>query len=270
MQKSKKNLITFFMICFFLSTVQYSVYAGKKLTGRQIMLKAEKENKTKDQVALMTMEIRRGNSKRVRKLKMWMKNDKNDNDKTLIRFLWPADVKRSGFLKIEHSNRDDDMWLYLPVLKKTRRIASSGKSGRFMGSDFAYADMGSGKTENYKYKLIGTEKIDEKECYVIEAVPANEKTKKDDGYSKKIIWVRKDIFLQIQQKFYDKDGDYLKIMQSSRIKKIQGTNIRMATHIIMSDMQKEGNKTVIEYGEIKVNTKISDKYFTQRYLLRER
>ncbi len=268
--QSKKFLIYFIMICFFSIAAQYSVYAEEKLTGRQIMLKAEKENKTKDQIALMTMEIRRGKYKRVRKLKMWMKNDKNDNDKTLIRFLWPADVKRSGFLKIEHSNRDDDMWLYLPVLKKTRRIASSGKSGSFMGSDFAYADMGTSKIDNYKYKLTGTEKIDEKECYVIEAVPSSEKIKKDDGYSKKIVWVRKDIFLQIQQEFYDKDGDYLKIMKSSRIKKIQGTKVWMATHIIMSDMQKEGNKTVIEYGEIKLNTGVLNKYFTQRYLLRGR
>ena len=139
-----------------------------------------------------------------------------------------------------------------------------------MGSDFSYADMGSGKLDDYTYTLAGNETIDGKDCYILEAIPSTEKIKKDEGYSKKIIWVRKDIFYPVQQQYYDKKGEYLKMMQSSVLQEIEGAGVWIATHIVMVNVQKKGNETVMELEEIEVNTGIPDEFFTQRNLTKER
>ncbi len=270
MKLNKIILIFLIVICFFAVSMQFPVYADQDLTSRQIMEKVEEENDTEDSTYLLIMEIRRGSSKRVRKMKMWMKSDEQGNDRSLIRFIWPAQVKGTGFLTIEHSDRDDDQWLYLPALKKVRRIASSKKSGSFMGSDFSYADMGTGDIDNYSYKLIGSEEIDGNDCYIIEETPATEKIKKDEGYSKKITWVRKDIFCLAQVKFYDRHGNYLKIMKMSNFKKIEEADVWVAMHVVMTNEQKKGSETVVTYDEIEVNTGIPDEFFTQRYLSKEK
>ncbi len=268
--KTKKGiLMSLTMLCFLTAAIQFPVYGDQNLTARQIMQKVDEENKTDDSTYLLTMEIRRGNSKRVRKMKMWIKSDEQGNDRSLIRFTHPADVKGTGFLTIEHSDRDDDQWLYLPALKKVRRIASSSKGGSFMGSDFSYADMRAGDINNYHYKLTGSEVIDGNDCYVIEETPATEEIKKDEGYGKKITWVRKDIFCAVQVKYYDNHGNYLKIMKFRDFKELEEAGVWIATHAVMIDEQKKGNETVISYDEIEVNTGISDDFFTQRYLTKE-
>jgi outer membrane lipoprotein-sorting protein len=268
--KTKKGILTSLaMLCFLTAAIQFPVYGDQALTARQIIQKADQENRTADSTYLLTMEIRRGNSKRVRKMKMWMKSDDQGNDRSLIRFTHPADVKGTGFLTIEHSDRDDDQWLYLPALKKVRRIASSKKGGSFMGSDFAYADMSAGDIDDYNYKLMSSEMINGNDCYVIEETPATEKIKKDEGYGKKITWVRKDIFHRVQVKYYDKHGNYLKVMNLSGFKELEEAGVWIATHVVMINEQKKGNETVITYDEIEVNTGISDDFFTQRYLAKE-
>jgi len=251
------------------AAIQFPVYGDQHLTARQIMQKADEDNRTADSTYLLTMEIIRGDSRRVRKMKMWIKSDDQGNDRSLIRFTHPADVKGTGFLTIEHSGRDDDQWLCLPALKKVRRIASSSKGGSFMGSDLSYADMSAGHIDDYSYKLIGSEVIDGNNCYVIEETPATEEIKKDEGYGKKITWVRKDIFSTVQVKYYDKHGNYLKIMKFSDFKELKEAGVWIATPVVMIDEQKKGNETVITYDEIEVNTGISDDFFTRRYLAKE-
>ncbi len=270
MKTKKRIFMSLIVICFLTVSTQFPLYAEPDLTGREIMQKADEENDTDDSTYLLTMEIRRGNSKRVRKMKMWMKSDEQGNERSLIRFIWPAQVKGTGFLTIEHSDRDDDQWLYLPALKKVRRIASSKKGGSFMGSDFAYADMGGGSIDDYTYKLVGSEVIDGNDCYVVEETPATEKIKKDEGYSKKITWIRKDIFYRAQVKYYDKHGNYLKIMKLSDFRKIEEADVWLATYIITTNEQKKGNETAVTYDEIEVNTGIPDDFFTQRYLVKEK
>ena len=248
--------------------IQSPVYAEGELTARQIMEMAEKENKTEDRTYLMSMEIRRGKAKRIRELKMWAKTNEMGNDRSMIIFHWPKEVKGTGFLTVEHTGRDDDLWLYLPAIKKVRRIASSSKGGNFMGSDFSYADIGSGNLDDYTYTLSGTETLDGNICYIIEAIPGSEKIKKNEGYSKKIIWVRKDIFYPIQQKYFDKKGYYLKIMKSHSLKKIEEAGVWIAAHIVMANAQKKDSETIMELKEIEVNTGIPDDFFTQRNLTR--
>ena len=114
---------------------------------------------------------------RVRSLKKFAK-DKGVDTLSIIYFLKPNDVKNTAFLTYDYkdSNRDDDQWLYLPALKKTKRIASTDKSGSFMGSDFSYADMTDRNVEDYNYKIKKETVVRGKDVWILEVIPKTQKT----------------------------------------------------------------------------------------------
>ena len=107
----------------------------------------------------------------------------------LIRFLYPPDVKGTGFLVIEHSDRDDDMWLYLPTLRKSRRKLASSKKDSFLGTEFSYGDITGPSVSEYNYRMKEEKENEQTACHVIEAVPATEDILSDYGYSKRIDYV---------------------------------------------------------------------------------
>ena len=136
--------------------------------------------------SVMTLKDRNGNiSKRFMRSKTLEMKD--DGDKNLIIFDEPKDVKGTALLTFTHRTEEDDQWLYLPALKRVKRISSSNKSGPFMGSEFAYEDITSEEVEKYTYKYIRDEKYDSLDCFVIERYPVDKRS----GYSKQIVWLDK-------------------------------------------------------------------------------
>jgi len=245
-----------------------NISLGLDLSAREIMKKNDQQQKTDDeQLELVMRLINKKGKERVRKVTQITKTDTDDNQKFLIRFLSPADVKGTGLLTIEHKDRNDDQWLYLPALKKVRRISASDQSDNFMGSDFAYEDLGTEEMENYDYSLIKSEILDGVECYVIKAVPNNDREKKESGYSKREIWIRKDNFVAIQIKYYDKKGEFLKIFKASDIRLIEGTD-KWRTHQMTMENVKTKHKTVLIFNNFAINKGIKDSLFTERYLRR--
>ena len=130
---------------------------------------------------------------------------KNNSKKQILWFTKPADDKGVAFLKIEHKNKDDEMRLWLPAFKRTRRISSKTKSDSFMGSDMSYEDMTSRNSKEYEYKIIGEEKIDTLDCYILQSIP-----KKKSEYSKHITWVTKETILPIKEHSFDNNDTHLK------------------------------------------------------------
>ncbi|MFQ5637897.1 MAG: outer membrane lipoprotein-sorting protein [bacterium] len=241
---------------------------SQELTAREIMQKNDQQRKAADErVELVMKLINKKGKERSRKVTQVTKTDASDNEKYLIRFLAPADVKGTGLLTIEHSGQDDDQWLYLPALRKVRRISASDQSDSFMGTDFAYEDLGNEELEEYEYTLVKTEDVDGFECYLIEATPNNDKKKKSSGYSKREIWIRKDNFVGIQTKYYDKKGELLKIFQASDVRLLEGTG-NWRTHRMEMENLKSGHKTVLLFDNFVINHGLHDKLFTQRYLKR--
>jgi outer membrane lipoprotein-sorting protein len=238
------------------------------LTGREIMEKYKAQDRTNDSSVeiRMTLINSRG-GKRERQLTQVTKTDKQDNRKTLIRFLSPADVAGTGFLSIEHRDRDDDNWLYLPALRKVRRIASSDKTDSFMGTEFTYEDLDPEDLDAHEYKLLGSDSVDGVEAWIVEAVATDPKRAKESGYRKRELWISKDHYVIIEMKYYDKKGAYVKILKATEIKQVPGTDKWRAHRLIMEDVRK-GNKTVLELANYKINQGVPDKYFSQRYLKR--
>lgn len=240
---------------------------SEELTGRQIMEKSEAQNKGKDEYNTTSMKlINKRGQERDRKIEYYKATDENDNDKVFMRFIEPADVKGVGLLTIEHTDLDDDQWLYLPALRKVRRISSSDQGDNFMGTDYTYEDIRAEKLDEHEYNRVGNETIDGHDCYVIVALPSTEKQKDESGYSRREIWMRKDVLLMIQIKYYDKKGGLLKIEVRKDIAEAAPNLYR--PNIMEMQNLKTGHTTRITFDEREINKGIPDRIFTERELKR--
>jgi hypothetical protein len=132
--------------------------------------------------------------------------NKSDGDKTIVEFLWPADVKGTKLMTWVHKHKSDSQWIYLPSLKRIKRISARNRSGAFMGSEFSYEDLGSQEIEKYSYKYINEEAKINRDCWVIERFPRD----KNSGYSKEKLWVDKEYRAPLEIEYYDRKGDQLK------------------------------------------------------------
>lgn len=265
-----KRAIVYMLTAAIFVFLNVNLTLSQGFSAREIMEKNDQQRKAEDEQVELTMKlINKKGKERVRKVRQFTKTDADDNQKSIIRFLSPADVKGTGLLTIEHTSRDDDQWLYLPALKKVRRISASDQSDNFMGTDFAYEDLGSEELENYDYQLLRAESLNGVECYLIEAVPNNDQERKESGYSKRHIWIRKDNFVGIQIKYYDKKGKLLKVFQASDVRLIEGTNTWRA-HRMETENVQTGHKTVLLFDHFVINRGLKDNFFAQRYLERGR
>jgi len=205
--------------------------------------------------------------KRIRKIKMYSrKRSANEND-MLMRFEYPDDVKGTGFLLREHENKDDERYLYLPALHRIKRIASSGKGGNFMSSDFSYYDIGKPKLNDWKYSLLGSEKIKGNDCYKIKCSPASSSIVEETGYGQLIRWIRKDIYLTVKTVYYDRNLKEWKRLDVTNYQKISG--VWFQTKMIMTDIQ-NNHTTKMIFSNLKVNSNLPEVFFTKRFLQRGR
>jgi hypothetical protein len=144
----------------------------------------------------------------VRSLRSQTLEQEADGDKSLVVFDAPADVKGTALLTFSHKTGDDDQWLYLPALKRVKRISSSNKSGPFVGSEFAYEDISSQEVEEYTYKYVGDDVLDGREMFVIEQYPVDPRS----GYTRQVAWIDKEEYRQWKVDFYDRKDALLKTL----------------------------------------------------------
>ncbi len=235
-------------------------------TGVEVMKKNEAQILANDEQfeIMMTLTNDKGKN-RVRELKQVTKRDNLNNRSSLITFSSPADVKGTGFLAIENPKAEDDQWLYLPALNKTRRISAADKSDNFMGSDLAYEDLDTEETSEYDYKLTGSKTIGNVDHFVIEATPNNAKKKKESGYSKRILFVRKDNYMFSLIKYFDKNNELVKELQAADIRIAKDSKKWRAYKIIVNNI-KTGHKTTLVYKNIIINKGVSNDAFSKRNL----
>ena len=184
--------------------------------GLAIAVEADKRDTGfKDFTANMVMELRnKQGDVSTRTIRLKTLEVIGDGDKSMSIFDKPADVKGTAFLTFSHAVKPDEQWLYLPALKRVKRINSKNKSGPFMGSEFAYEDLASQEIEKYTYKYIRDEKLNGVDCFVIERYPAYEHS----GYTKQLAWVNKEKYIAEKIEFYDRKNDLLKTLINSDYK----------------------------------------------------
>ncbi|MDD2635084.1 MAG: outer membrane lipoprotein-sorting protein [Bacteroidales bacterium] len=180
--------------------------------------------------------------------------------KTMMKFLAPADVKGTAMLIFDYEDKDDDMWVYLPSLKKTRRIVSSQKSSSFMGSEFSNSDMGSPNMADFTYKLLGTETFNGKVCYKVEATCKTKEIASVQKFAKKITYLDKSNYLPYKTDFYDKDNKLVKTSSMSDYRK-QTDGKHMAFNMTAVN-HKNGRKSEIIINNYKRGTDANENYFS--------
>ena len=192
-----------------------------------------------------------------------LRKDDNVERKQLIRFTAPADINGTAFLTIEsNGSSNTEQHLYLPALKRTRRIVASQKGRSFVNSDFTYEDMQRHPVEEWAYALDGTETIAGHACYILISTP---KPGTDSKYGKVVSWIEKENFIPLKTYFFDNKGQHNKSYFVNSFKVID--NIATETEVLMEDLL-SGHKTRLKTLEIKYNSGLQDSLFTTRALER--
>ena len=257
-----------FKFLFFLLFTALAITHAQEPDGKAIMEKALNKSTWKYmQGDVELILINSQGQKRVRKIKMFSRKRTENESDMLMRFIAPPDVKNIAFLTLEHANGDDERYLYLPALRRVKRITSSGKGGNFMSSDFTYYDIGKPKLNDWTYKRLDDEKINGFDCYKIECLPANKQVAEDTGYRKIIRWIRKDVYVTVRSQYFDKGMKEWKILEVPKIENISG--VWFQTDMIMKDVQ-TGHSSEMIFTNIVVNKKLPDNFFSKRFLTRLR
>ena len=235
--------------------------------ARAIMEKvdARDDGKTLEQDMLMILIDKNGKT-RTRDIKSYGK-DFGEDEHRIMFFKSPADVKNTSFLTYDYDNadKDDDQWLYLPALKKVKRIPSADKSGSFMGSDFSYFDMTDRDLEDYDFKFIKDTKVYGKDAWMIESTPRNDKTIKESGYTKTLAIVRKDNYVVVRAINYMKNGKK-KYLDVKKMHEQDGIWVLDEMTMTTKKGKAMTHKTVLKFNNIKVNKDLHDDLFTTRRL----
>ncbi len=188
-----------------------------------------------------------------------------DGDKSLSIFDTPRDVKGTAFLSFSHKKGDDEQWLYLPALKRVKRINSRNKSGSFMGSEFAYEDIASQEVEKYSYKHLREEEYNGHLCYVGESYPVD---KKNSGYTKRITWMDKAEYRILKVDYFDRKKSLLKTLTINDYQQYLGKYWR-ADAMEMINHQ-TGKSTSLVWTNYSFQTGLTEKDFTSTSLKRIR
>lgn len=191
-----------------------------------------------------------------------------DGDKSLTVFNKPKDVKGTAFLSYSHAVGPDDQWLYLPSLKRVKRIASNNKSGPFMGSEFSFEDLSSFEINKYTYNYLGDEKLNDRngelDTFKVEQVP----TDKASGYSKRIVWIDKDEYRIVKVEFYDRKKSLLKTLSYQNFKLYLGKYWRANTSTMVN--HQSGKETELQWNNYSFQTGLSESDFNKSALKRRK
>jgi len=257
-----RRLVLFLLVAVLVSLPALAS-AQTEPTALEVMQKVYNRPTGNDMKATLTMTLINSNGdERVREIKQYIK-DFGDVEKKIMFFVRPADVRNTSFMNWSYDdpNRDDDQWIYLPALKRVKRISSDSKGDYFMGSDFTYDDLGDRKPEEDTHKILREETLNGEHCYVIESIPKDE----DYMYSRTVTWIVKDKWIGLKKEFYDEDGDYLKTLEIKKYEKIKGYWIITETE--MHNVQKN-HTTRMTLSDVVIDSGIKDNMFTERMMKR--
>ncbi|MBF0449289.1 MAG: outer membrane lipoprotein-sorting protein [Candidatus Magnetomorum sp.] len=256
-----------YIICimFFSHVCFFQMALSDDHMAQEIMKKVDARDDGDQLTCDMEMQlIDRHNNIRKRKIRLYAK-DYGKDIYSLQFFIEPPDVKNTAFLSYDYDgHKDDDQWLYLPALRKTKRIAVDDKTSSFMGSDFTYADLTKIELENYHFKLMQEQTVRDKKVWLIESIPKTDDIVRKYGYTKSILFIQQDIYVVIRAILWVHNSTTLKYMDVTSLKKID--NIWTAEQITMTTKKGKQtyHKTILNYSDIKYNQPLTDQTFTVR------
>ena len=258
-KKLTLSVLTVGTLGFYMPTVTAQTEEEK---GLAIAVEADKRDVGfVDSTANMKMVLRnRSGKESVRNVRVKTLEVTGDGDKSLSIFDEPADVKGTASLTWSHSQKPDEQWLYLPALKRVKRISSKNKSGPFMGSEFAFEDIGSQEVDKYTYKYLRDETLEGADTFVLERYP----TDKNSGYTKQVAWIEKERYIALKVEYYDRKGALLKTLNASGFEQFLDKHWR-PTQMDMVNHQ-SGKSTTLRFENYAFKTGLSDRDFAKNAL----
>lgn len=231
-------------------------------------INARDEGQSVSREVKMEMTDKRGKT-RIRETRGYRKYYGSEK-RTIIIYRSPKNVKGTGFLTFDYADaqQDDDQWLYLPAMRKVRRISASDRGDYFLGTDFTYEDI---KLEtrvsivDYTRKTIGEDVVDEHHCLLVEVTPVNETVAKELGYSKGEVCVDDTIWIVRRSRVWDIQGNPLKTIYNRDIKQVQGI---WTVHRMLVENHKTGHQTVFTFSNVDYKTPVDDGVFSKGALKR--
>jgi len=211
----------------------------------------------------MILRNRRGDES-IRVLSMKTLEVDGDGDKSLSVFSKPRDIKGTAFLSFTHALVPDEQWLYLPALKRVKRISSSNKSGPYLGSEFAFEDLTSFEVVKYKYKYLKDEVFNEIDCFVVELYPQY----KHSGYTRQQVWIDKQRYIPLKTDYYDRKDSLLKTLENKGYQQYLEQYWR-ADEMLMTNHQ-NGKSTVLLWENYSFRNGLTDRNFDRNTLKRSR
>jgi outer membrane lipoprotein-sorting protein len=237
-------------------------YAGNPPTAADIMQKVEDKSFGKDASAIHQIEIiPKAGQKRFRKYQI-LRKEYPDTIKLVTFLSAPTDVAGAAFMVWDNKKSDDQRWIYLPAIGQVRRLVVGDSRQSFFGSDFVFEDFTNRDPDLDTHKLIGAQKVDNWDCYVIESTPKNTSGL---GFAKRKVWVWKDDPMQIREELYNAQGKVIRRIQAKEIKEIE--HIQTFIQVVADDLQ-TGSQSRIEASDIHYNTNIPDERFQEAQLPR--
>jgi len=216
-----------------------------------------------DSTASMLMVLRnKQGDESTRDIRVKTLEQENDGDKSLTIFDRPADVTGTAFLSFTHRSGPDDQWIYLPALKRVKRISSRNKSGPFMGSEFAYEDLSSQEVEKYAYKYLRDELINDLDSFVIERDPVDP----NSGYTRQLVWIDKAEYRPPKIDYYDRKNSLLKTLVFSDYRQFLDRYWR--SHDMQMENHQTGKSTRLTWSDYKFKTGLTERDFNRNSLKR--
>lgn len=258
------------VLCLVLLAFYGAPVYSESLTPEEMGLKIARDAQARDQgfgnlTAQQTMILRnKQGQESLRQLRVKILEVPDDGDKSLFVFDNPRDVQGTALLIHGHKDTSDDQWLYLPALKRVKRISSSNQSGSFMGSEFAYEDMSSPEVEKFSYRYLRDEPCGNLTCTVMERYPVNKKS----SYSRQVIWQDKDALRAQKIEYYDRKNAHLKTLALTGYKLYLDRYWRASQMTMVNHLT--GKSTVITWADYQFQTDLDDRDFTKTGLRRAR
>lgn len=179
--------------------------------------------------------------------------------KTLMRFLAPADVQGTSILIYDYEDKADDMWVYLPSLRRTRRIVSTERGKSFMGSEFSNADMSRPNTDDFTYNMLGEEVVNGLNCWKVEAIAKSRDIESEYGFKKRVSFIEKATYLVQKSELYDKSGNLQKIMTFTDYTK-QSNGKYFSYGMEMKNVQ-NNRRSVMKVSKFQLGTNLNENSF---------
>jgi len=239
-----------------------------KDNARDIMKRALRDSRADDEVVSVGLQLVDASGRVRRRSATFYSKKRNAEDSVrLIRFHTPPEFSRSGILTIERSDGDADQWIYLPAYHASRRVPTANRGDTWMGTDFTYEDITDAKIERYEYRTMGTDRVNGIPCTLIEAVPKERKLVEESAYSKTVSCVDVDQSMVLKVDYYNRASQLFKVLTNTGPRRFG--KYRRWEQSEMADL-KQNHKTVLEFGDRKIDKGLSAEYFDVHYLARGR